>query len=158
MTPQELEDLKKAIATLRKELFLTKDDVDKRLKAQEAELARKASRDELNELEKRLLAKLEELAAAMNKLKGKTEKAFKALDDKIKKLSDKLAILSASPSPERGEDAMFARKPLEGWSCASCDKNLVNLQGIPAEYYPWKKMPKKGDGERVPMVTIVTSH
>jgi hypothetical protein len=25
------------------------------------------------------------------------------------------------------EDAMFAKKPLGGWSCASCEKNLVNL-------------------------------
>jgi len=28
------------------------------------------------------------------------------------------------------DDAMFARKPLGGWSCASCEKNLINLQGI----------------------------
>jgi hypothetical protein len=25
------------------------------------------------------------------------------------------------------DDAMFAKKPLGGWSCASCEKNIVNL-------------------------------
>jgi hypothetical protein len=52
--------------------------------------------------------------------------------------------------PER-DDAMFAKKPLQGWSCASCDKNVVNLQGLPADYYNWKKMPQSKD--RIPMVT-----
>ena len=54
------------------------------------------------------------------------------------------------PRPER-DDAMFAKKPLQGWSCASCDKNVVNLQGLPADYYNWKKMPQSKD--RIPMVT-----
>lgn len=25
------------------------------------------------------------------------------------------------------EDVMFAKRPLQGWSCASCDKDIVNL-------------------------------
>lgn len=45
---------------------------------------------------------------------------------------------------------MFAKKPLQGWSCASCDKNIVNLQGMPADYYNWKKLPQSKD--RIPMV------
>ena len=35
--------------------------------------------------------------------------------------------LKNANSNENEEDAMFARKPLGGWSCASCEKNLVNL-------------------------------
>jgi hypothetical protein len=35
---------------------------------------------------------------------------------------------------ENEEDAMFAKKPLGGWSCASCEKNLVNLQGHLADF------------------------
>lgn len=38
-------------------------------------------------------------------------------------------------------------------SCASCDKNVVNLQGIPADYYNWKKLPQSKD--RIPMVIII---
>lgn len=45
---------------------------------------------------------------------------------------------------------MFSKKPLQGLTCASCDKNLVNLQGLPADYYNWKKMPSSK--ERIPMV------
>ena len=48
------------------------------------------------------------------------------------------------------DDAMFSRKPLEGISCASCEKNLINLSGLPAQYYNWKKMPQSH--ERIPMV------
>ena len=45
---------------------------------------------------------------------------------------------------------MFSKKPLQGISCASCEKNLVNLQGLPADYYNWKKLPQSK--ERVPMM------
>jgi hypothetical protein len=45
---------------------------------------------------------------------------------------------------------MFTKIPLQGLSCASCDKNVVNIQGMPADYYNWKKMPQSKD--RVPMV------
>ena len=117
------------------------------------EIARKASRDELAELEKRLTEKDEELANALAKLKAKMEKAMKQLEDRMRRLKDKFALFGGAPSPDRAEDAMFARKPLEGYSCASCDKNLINLQGLPAEYHPWKKMPRKGE-DRVPMVSI----
>jgi hypothetical protein len=27
------------------------------------------------------------------------------------------------------EDAMFTKKPLGGWSCASCERNITNLSG-----------------------------
>lgn len=56
---------------------------------------------------------------------------------------------TSAPREER-DDAMFAKKPLQGWSCASCDKNIVNLQGMPADYYNWKKLPQSKD--RIPMV------
>ena len=48
------------------------------------------------------------------------------------------------------DDAMFSRKPLEGISCASCAKDLINMSGMPAPYYSWKKLPQHQ--ERVPMV------
>lgn len=32
------------------------------------------------------------------------------------------------------EDAMFTKKPLGGLSCASCERNITNLQGIMADY------------------------
>jgi hypothetical protein len=31
------------------------------------------------------------------------------------------------------DDAMFAKKPLGGYSCASCDKDIIDLQGVMAQ-------------------------
>jgi len=47
------------------------------------------------------------------------------------------------------QDAMLAKKPLGGWSCASCAKNIVNLQSQLAEYsvssqFPGKDMSRTG--------------
>ena len=35
------------------------------------------------------------------------------------------------------DEAMFTKKPLTGMSCASCEKDIVNLQGTKAGYVPW---------------------
>lgn len=50
------------------------------------------------------------------------------------------------------DDAMLARKH-EGWKCGSCEKGLVNMSGMPAEFYNWRRMPKR-DKERLPMVSL----
>ncbi len=44
--------------------------------------------------------------------------------------------MNNSPNLHHGdeEDAMFAKRPLLGWSCASCDKDITNLSGRPADY------------------------
>ena len=60
-----------------------------------------------------------------------------------------------STAKEERDDAMFSKKPLQGISCASCEKNVVNLQGMPADYYNWKKMPQTKD--RIPMVKVCMS-
>ncbi len=53
----------------------------------------------------------------------------------------KIYELLSGPSIN-SDDALLSRKPLGGISCASCDKNLINLQGKPADYYVWGKFPK----------------
>jgi hypothetical protein len=50
------------------------------------------------------------------------------------------------------EDAMFSKRPLLGWSCASCDKDILNLAGRSAEYYPWMKMPMRDPTDRISRV------
>lgn len=38
-------------------------------------------------------------------------------------------------SPRQNEDdAMFTKKPLNGISCASCERNIVNLSGQMADF------------------------
>mmetsp|Transcript_35280 Transcript_35280/g.6358 ORF Transcript_35280/g.6358 Transcript_35280/m.6358 type:complete len:85 (-) Transcript_35280:128-382(-) len=51
-----------------------------------------------------------------------------------------------------GNDAMLARKPLGGWSCASCEKNLEQLRGKKAPYSSWSKMPYRDPADRIARV------
>ena len=51
---------------------------------------------------------------------------------------DALGYLSKEHSPNRDEDdAMFTKKPLLGLSCASCDKDIINLIGKQADFLGW---------------------
>lgn len=72
----------------------------------------------------------------------------------MKNLYDLLMSLkhSGGGGGENEEDAMLAKKPLGGWSCMSCEKNLVNLQGQLADYNPWKGLPFKDPQERIAKV------
>lgn len=92
----------------------------------------------------------------MNKFadKNETKKALKQLEKQLKDLQDYIMSLKLS-SHENEDDAMFAKKPLGGWSCASCEKNLVNLQGNIAEYQPWNKLPFKEPSDRIAKVSII---
>jgi len=85
---------------------------------------------------------------SLNKTKTDLKKSIRIVDDRLKRVDDQ--VRSRGPSMDR-DDAMLAKKPLEGWKCANCDKNLTNMVGLPAEHYSWKKMPKK-NGERIPMM------
>jgi len=44
---------------------------------------------------------------------------------------------------------MFSKKPLLGYSCASCDKDILNLSGRPADFHPWSKMPTRDPTDRI---------
>jgi len=41
----------------------------------------------------------------------------------------------------KDEDGMFNKKHLCGFSCACCEKDLINLNGKKVEFMPWGKMP-----------------
>ena len=38
-------------------------------------------------------------------------------------------MLMNKPKRDDEDDAMFTKKPLGGWSCASCERNIINLNG-----------------------------
>jgi len=50
---------------------------------------------------------------------------------------------------------MFTKKPLGGMSCASCEKDIVNLQGRKADYLPWSKFPFRDPSERIARVSPI---
>ena len=50
------------------------------------------------------------------------------------------------------DDAMFSKKPLGGFSCASCEKDIENLHGKKVEFMPWSKLPFREPSERIARV------
>ena len=47
------------------------------------------------------------------------------------------------------DEGMFTRKNLGPMACAACQKNLVNLEGMPVDYTVWKGMPHSVNNERL---------
>ena len=102
----------------------------------------------MEDLERSLLGKLDEVVKALVKQladKNETKKALKNLEKQLRNLYD---LVMNRPGGDE-EDAMFAKKPLGGWSCASCEKNLVNIAGQTADFYPWGRFPVRDPGDRI---------
>jgi len=53
---------------------------------------------------------------------------------------------------DSNEEAMFSKRPLGGLSCASCEKDLTNLNGKKVEFMPWGKLPFRDPTERIARV------
>lgn len=74
----------------------------------------------------------------------------------LKKLDARIAILEEmmheNGMHDMGEHALLAKKPLGGWSCASCQKDLINIEGMRVQYYPWAKLPQRDPTERIAKV------
>jgi hypothetical protein len=66
---------------------------------------------------------------------------------KLIKEFDKFSYNGGIPEEE---DALIAKRQLIGWSCASCEKSLVNMQGNHAEYQTWNKMPVRDANTSIP--------
>ena len=146
---QVIQGLEDKIQALRDDFEKFKEDVMKWLKDLQDALDNKADITALKELEKYLLGQIDDLAAACDKKyadKNETKKALKALEKQIKNLFD---LLMNQEGRQGDDDAMFAKKPLGGWSCASCAKDLVNLQGLQADFVPWSRWPLRDPNERL---------
>jgi len=52
-----------------------------------------------------------------------------------------------------GDNAILSKKPLGGWSCASCEKHLTNVQQqqVP-EHQSWNRMPYRDPNDRIAKV------
>ena len=44
---------------------------------------------------------------------------------------------------------MFSKRQLGPQACASCEKDLVNMHGLSADHYVWKKLPFRDPNERI---------
>ena len=101
------------------------------------------------------MERINEIVKALTKQladKNDTKKALKLLERQLKNLYD--LFMSRGGVHEHEEDAMFTKKPLGGMSCASCEKDLVNLQGKKADYMPWSKFPFRDPSDRIARVSL----
>ena len=57
-------------------------------------------------------------------------------------------MLSKQGGPNE-DDAMFTKRPFGQVSCASCQKNIVNLQGLAQQHVSWNKLPFKEPSKRL---------
>jgi hypothetical protein len=73
-------------------------------------------------------------------------KKLAQIDSKINAL---LEMILSQQNRENEDDAMFTKKPLGGVSCASCEKNIVNLEGMQADFLSWRRLPFKENHERI---------
>ena len=50
------------------------------------------------------------------------------------------------------DDALLSKKHLCGISCASCEKDLVNIYGKKVDFVPWGRLPFRDPNERIARV------
>ena len=48
---------------------------------------------------------------------------------------------------------MFTRRPFAGLACASCEKDVFNMNGRKADFIPWGKLPYRDPSERIARVS-----
>jgi hypothetical protein len=129
-----------------------RDQFAKWMKQMQELLDGKADRSELEELEKTMMNRLNDIITALTKQfadKAETKKALKLLERQLKNLYD---LFMSKGGYNNEEEAMFSKKPLGGFSCASCEKDLVNLYGKKVEFMPWSKLPFRDPAERIARV------
>lgn len=86
--------------------------------------------EQLNHLEKLIMDRINEIVKALTKQladKNDTKKALKLLERQLKNLYDLFMSRGVHSPHENEDDAMFTKKPLGGMSCASCEKDIINL-------------------------------
>ena len=102
---------------------------------------------ELEDLKNFLLKKIDELAIACNKKfadKNETAKNFLYLEQQIKKI---LAML-LNKKDENGENWLLAKKPLNGFTCASCEAYIGELKDN-GQYIPWNRYPLRDPNDKI---------
>ena len=69
--------------------------------------------------------------------KDEINKKLALINKKIRDIMEALALLQGNNLND--DDGMFTKKPYGPGACASCDKNLINIAGMPADYYSWRR-------------------
>ena len=113
----------------------------------------KIDKKDLEAIEKRIIESTEIFMG--NKIKNYPDKQdLKKLKVYTnKQLENLYALIQARTSiTADGENAILAKKPLGGWSCASCENKLSNMIPYNQEHQAWNRMPYRDPNERMAKV------
>ena len=149
---QRLDELEKNFNDHLNDYNKFKDEVIRMLTELQNQLNNKVDHDKMSDLERLLMEKLQETNEHMlGRMADKkdTKKNLKQLEVQLRNIAE--AIMQRSNNPNE-DDAMFSKRPLGGFSCASCEKNLINLNGKPPEFYNWNRFPPRDPNERMARV------
>lgn len=109
-------------------------------------LKSKTSDKDLKNLEELLLSKLEEYKLASIRRyadKVDSQKNFKYLDAQIKHIVEVYI-----KRMDRGDNWLIAKKPVNGYSCASCESYIGDLNDKTNDHIPWNKYPARESNEK----------
>jgi hypothetical protein len=113
----------------------------------------KASDKDLKNLEEYLVTKLEELRLNSTKKfadKIETQKNVKYIDAQVKHILDVYI-----KKMEKGDNWLIAKKPVNGYACASCESYIGDLHDKTSDYLPWNKYPIRDPNEKAYRVFLL---
>lgn len=147
-----VEAIERKVDNLNNDFKKLNNEIIKEIKNHQDQINGKADYSQLDELRDHLLSKIDDLLRGFKQFadKNETKKALKNLEKQLKNLYD--LVMSRLQGGADEDDAMFSKKPLGGFSCASCEKNLINLNSRPPEHYSWNKFPLRDPAERIARV------
>ena len=108
-------------------------------------LKMKAGEKDMKNLEDYLNGKLEELKYNSNKKfadRTETSKNIKYIDTQVKHIIDVYI-----KKMEKGDNWLIAKKPVNGFSCASCESYIGDLKDSD-QHVPWNKYPIRDPNEK----------
>ena len=109
-------------------------------------LKTKAGDKDMKNLEDYLQSKIEELKLNSHKKfadKIETSKNIKYLDAQVKHIIDVYI-----KKMEKGDNWLLAKKPVNGFACASCEAYIGDLQDNNNQHIPWNKYPIRDPNDK----------
>ena len=143
----DMSQIKEEILKLMKEINNLKENINTILDA----LKKKANISELNDMKIFLLDKMDELAkACARKFADKNEclSNFKNIEEQLKKILI-LVKKKSNNNDDRAEKWLLAKKPINGYSCASCESYLGFLKDDAKKFIPWNRLPVHENEDKI---------
>lgn len=128
------------------------DDLYKKTEVITGELRTKAIDVDLKSVEDYLNTKIEDFKLLTHKKYADridSQKNFKYLEMQIRQIID---VSYKTTNNDKGDNWLIAKKPIGGFSCASCESYIGDLQEK-KEYVPWNKYPNRVEGMEQTMRT-----